>query len=115
MPWKSQNDFTIFIINIIILNTFCFFIGTIGPVAVSFDGSNLSSYSGGIYSDPDCDSTKNSHSGLIVGYGTTDDGIEYWTVKMSYGESWGENGYVRIPRNANNYCGIAQNAIYPLL
>jgi C1A family cysteine protease len=46
-----------------------------------------------------------NHALVIVGYGT-ENGIDYWKVKNSWGESWGDNGYLKIKRN-DNMCGIA--------
>jgi len=47
------------------------------------------------------------HGVTLVGY-TAD----AWIVKNSWGESWGENGYIRIKRG--NTCGIANMASYPV-
>ncbi len=86
------------------------------PVSVAIQ-ANLSSfrfYSKGVYSDPNC-GKELDHGVLIVGYGyDLMRGKAYWLVKNSWGENWGENGYIRIERNIG-MCGIDLQASIPLL
>ena len=56
-----------------------------------------------------------THAVLVTGYGVTSNGDEYYMVKNSWGDDWGEDGYVRMARNRHNICGIADNVYYPEL
>ena len=78
-------------------------------VAIEADVRVFQFYSGGIIDSTTC-GTSLDHGVVIVGYGKEED-KDYWIVKNSWGENWGENGYVRIARSSstsdNGVCGIA--------
>ena len=47
-----------------------------------------------------------NHAALVVGYGS-ENGLEYFLVKNSWGETWGDAGYVKIGVQAGEgVCGI---------
>lgn len=35
-------------------------------------------------------------------------------VKNSYGETWGEKGFIRIASNHDNHCGLGSESIFPV-
>jgi len=83
----------------------------IGPVSVAIEADQkvFQFYKEGVLDDASC-GTQLDHGVLLVGYGT--DGKDYWKVKNSWGETWGEEGYIRMARNKNT-CGIASQPSYP--
>lgn len=87
-----------------------------GPISVQIDASpsTFGLYSGGIYDDPKCNPMRLNHGVVLVGYGIEND-IKYWIVKNSWGENWGEKGYIRFIKDQGNQCGISTNAIFPLI
>jgi len=83
----------------------------LGPVSVAIEADKLvfQFYNGGVFDDSSC-GTNLDHGVTLVGYGT--DGKDYWIVKNSWGNGWGESGYIRMVRDKNQ-CGIARAASYP--
>lgn len=61
-----------------------------------------------------------SHSVLLVGYGTDmsdpEAPLDYWIVKNSWGDNWGEQGYFKIRRGTNE-CAFESAAVesFPIL
>eukprot|EP01028_Stygiella_incarcerata_P007393 TRINITY_DN3067_c0_g1_i1.p1 TRINITY_DN3067_c0_g1~~TRINITY_DN3067_c0_g1_i1.p1 ORF type:complete len:323 (-),score=60.21 TRINITY_DN3067_c0_g1_i1:147-1115(-) len=86
-------------------------------IAIYAAGSTFQGYSGGIYDDPNCysDESHLDHGVLLVGYGS-EDGKDFYIVKNSWGETWGENGYIRLARGGGrNMCGLLDMGSYPIV
>lgn len=84
-------------------------------VAIEASGMALQFYQSGVFTG-ECGSALD-HGVVIVGYGT-ENGMDYWIVRNSWGLEWGENGYIRMQRNVidtyTGKCGIAMESSYPI-
>ncbi|XP_068201395.1 digestive cysteine proteinase 1-like [Palaemon carinicauda] len=88
-----------------------------GPLAVAIhaEGPGFQHYSTGVYYNETCPKHKGNHAVAVVGYGWAKTGGNYWLVKNSWGVGWGKDGYIKMARDKNNHCGIADRAIYPIV
>jgi cathepsin X len=66
-------------------------------------------YTGGIFNDT-TGNTNLTHSVSLVGYGSQN-GIDFWIGRNSFGTYWGENSFFRIVKGTNNL-GIEQDCVY---
>ena len=77
------------------------------PVAVAVDAgsSGFQLYRSGVF----------NHGVLATGYGSLN-GVQYWKVKNSWGQSWGNSGYINLLRSTDGpgQCGILMENNVPL-
>ena len=80
-------------------------------VAIQADTINFQHYKEGIFNDINCYTGELDHGVLLVGYDE-----EKLIVKNSWGNEWGENGYINLARigNGNGICGVLLNPSFPL-
>ncbi|KAI4377479.1 hypothetical protein MLD38_015094 [Melastoma candidum] len=91
-------------------------VAMVRPVSVAFEVVNgFRFYKSGVYTSDTCGSTPMdvNHAVLAVGYGI-EDGVPYWLIKNSWGESWGDYGYFKMELG-KNMCGVATCASYPVV
>jgi len=91
----------------------------IQPVSVAIQANQMKFqlYKSGVFDDY-C-FQRIDHGVVAVGYGTDEESkLDYWKIKNSWGEKWGDEGFIRIARSSLSKmgrCGILSAASYPVL
>ena len=90
------------------------------PISIAIQANQFAFqfYKGGVLADDSCGARAEiDHGVLAAGFGVDEETQEpYWTVKNSWGDSWGEDGYIRMSRNSKNefgMCAILKMASFP--
>lgn len=91
-------------------------VAALGPfcVAINAHSDEFKDYAGGIFNPKYCPGDFLTHAVGCVGFGS-ENGMNYWIIRNSWGTWWGENGYGRIAKDKDNKCGIANYALIPVL
>jgi len=86
-------------------------------IAIEADQREFQLYKSGVFTGT-C-GTKLDHGVLVVGYGS-ENGNDYYLVKNSWAESWGDAGYIKLGRgpnynNGDGQCGMLLQGSYPVV
>jgi C1A family cysteine protease len=86
-------------------------------IAIEADQREFQLYKSGVFSTA-C-GVNLDHGVLVVGYGT-ENNLDYYLVKNSWGTSWGDDGYIKLGRgkqynNGDGQCGLLLQGSFPIL
>ena len=87
-----------------------------GPIALALDASpfEFRFYKQGVIDVSPSNYSRLNHAVLLTGYSTYENG-SYWLIQNSWGEKWGDNGYVKIKIENGNGILLSQlYGVYPL-
>ena len=80
------------------------YVQSTGPLSICVDAESWQYYQGGVVMSGTCGQSID-HCVQITGYGTQS-GTQAWTVRNSWGTSWGYSGYLYV-QYGKNVCGIS--------
>lgn len=87
----------------------------VGPISVAIDASSkeFRFYKSGVF---DKCGYSLDHAVLLVGFGT-EDGQDFYTIKNSWGTTYGDEGYIKISRGVSSFgtCGVAMMPSFPVV
>ena len=86
-------------------------------IAIQADSRDFQLYSSGVFT-AEC-GTNLDHGVLVVGYGS-ENGEDYYLVKNSWSEQWGDSGYIKLGRGQHyndgaGQCGMLMQGSYPIV
>jgi len=85
-----------------------------GPISICVNAGPFNSYNGGVLKEK-CSAKANKidHCVQLVGYDKSPSNGEeaYWKIRNSWGKSYGEDGFIRIPYGKDNACCVACEAV----
>jgi len=81
-----------------------------GPVSAYINANCIEEYSGGINMYDTCSTHTTNHAIQLNGWGT-ENGVDYWIGRNSWGTYWGEHGFFRIVRGGSYKPGTAYWAV----
>ncbi|XP_070509254.1 crustapain-like [Chironomus tepperi] len=86
---------------------------TKSPVVIAAHANEafMSVYTGR-YKNETCPKNDPNHAMVMCGFGSDKFG-DYWLIRNSWSANWGENGFIKMA--ANNTCGVASFAMYPVI
>lgn len=73
------------------------------------DVFDTSDTGGNLYNDSGNSAKLGGHLVVIVGWGTTSSGEDYWIIRNSWGPNYADGGYFKMLRG-QNFCAIESNA-----
>lgn len=82
-----------------------------GPVAAGINADPLLDYKGGVIKEGGLVDMIIDHIVSIVGWGVDGNGDEYWIVRNSWGQYWGEMGFLRL-QTGRNLLGIESSVAW---
>lgn len=80
-----------------------------GPIYVGVNADAWSAYSGGVMSAAACGYGVINHAVQIVGVSIPG---KYWILRNTWGNGWGENGYIRLQYGKNACNMTEENALF---
>ncbi|KAF3336179.1 cathepsin B-like protein [Carex littledalei] len=81
-----------------------------GPVEVAFTVyEDFAHYKSGVYKHVTGD-VMGGHAVKLIGWGTSEEGQDYWLLANQWNRGWGDDGYFKILRGKNE-CGIEEDVV----
>lgn len=81
-----------------------------GPVEVSFTVyEDFAHYKSGVYKHTYGEAL-GGHAVKLIGWGTSEDGDDYWVLANQWNRGWGDDGYFKIIKGTNE-CGIEHGVV----